>query len=81
VGATTAGERGREVRDAEGTDGWGPRGREKENACGEETSLIGWPLEQREREGERACMLAPTGGTRLLGTEGVRARAQARARG
>jgi hypothetical protein len=43
VGATTAGERGREVRDAEGTDGWGPRGREKESACGEETALIGWP--------------------------------------
>jgi hypothetical protein len=30
VGASTAGERGRDVRDAEGTDEWGPRGREKE---------------------------------------------------
>jgi hypothetical protein len=34
-----------------------------------------------EREGERACMLVPTGGTRLPGTEGTRARARASARG
>jgi hypothetical protein len=27
---------------------------------------------EREREGERACGLAPTGGTRLSGTEGAR---------
>jgi hypothetical protein len=32
VGASTAGERGREVRDGRGGDGWGPRGREKEHA-------------------------------------------------
>jgi hypothetical protein len=31
------------------------------------------PTEQREREGERACGLAPTGGTRLSGTEGTQA--------
>jgi hypothetical protein len=32
AGASTVGEHGREVRDAEGADGWGPRGREKERA-------------------------------------------------
>jgi hypothetical protein len=30
------GERGREVRDTEGADGWGPRGREKERARAKE---------------------------------------------
>jgi hypothetical protein len=29
MGASTVGERGREVRDVEGADGWGPRDREK----------------------------------------------------
>ena len=35
VGASTAREHGRQVRDTEGTDGWGPRGREKECARAE----------------------------------------------
>jgi hypothetical protein len=35
LGASTAGERGREVRDTEGADGWGPRGREKERTHAE----------------------------------------------
>jgi hypothetical protein len=34
------------------------------------------PTEQREKEGERARGLAPTGGTRLSGTECTRARAR-----
>jgi hypothetical protein len=35
MGASTMGERGREVRDAEWADGWGPRGREQERARAE----------------------------------------------
>jgi hypothetical protein len=37
------------------------------------------PTEQREKEGERARGLAPRGRTRLLGTEGTRARARSSA--
>jgi hypothetical protein len=79
VGPSTVGEHGREVRDTEGPDGWGPRGREKESARAEKKRRrqVG-PTKQREREGERACGLAPTGGTRLSGTEGTRLRAHAR---
>jgi hypothetical protein len=56
------GERGREVREAEGADGWGPRGREKERARAEKKRCrqVG-PIE--EREGEEARGLALTGGT------------------
>jgi hypothetical protein len=55
VGASTTGERGREVRDVEGADGWGPRGRERESARAEKKRRrqIG-PTEQRERKGARA---------------------------
>jgi hypothetical protein len=75
VGASMAGERGQEVRDAEGTDGWGSRSREKEHARAEKKQRRqGGPTEQREREGERVCGLAPTGGSRLSGTEGARVR-------
>jgi hypothetical protein len=35
VDASTMGERGRDVRDTEGADGWGPRGRAKERARAE----------------------------------------------
>jgi hypothetical protein len=35
VGVSTVGERGREVREAERPDGWGPRGREKERTRAE----------------------------------------------
>jgi hypothetical protein len=54
VGASTAGERGREVRDAEGAGEWGPRGRGKERTRGEEKRhrQVG-PTEQREGERER----------------------------
>ena len=75
VGASTAGERGREVRDAEGANGWGPRGREKECARGKETALTGRP-HRAARERERARGLAPIGGTRLSGTEGTQAQAR-----
>jgi hypothetical protein len=58
VGAFTVGERGREVRDAEGADGWGPRGkeRERERMRGEETAPIDRPhraARERGREGAR----------------------------
>jgi hypothetical protein len=56
VGASMAGERGQEVRDAEGTDGWGSRSREKEHARAEKKQRRqGGPTEQREREREREC--------------------------
>jgi hypothetical protein len=48
-----------------------PRGRE-------ERRRQTWPTGQRERRGEGARWLAPTGGARLLGTEGARARERAR---
>jgi hypothetical protein len=48
------------------------RQRERARACGKETAPTGWPHRAaREREGERACGLAPTGGTCLSGTEGA----------
>jgi hypothetical protein len=54
MGASTAGERGREVRDVEGADGWGLRGRERAHACGEETTSTDRPNRAaRERERER----------------------------
>jgi hypothetical protein len=53
-GRVHGGECGRKVRDAEGTDGWGPRGREKERARAEKKRRRqGGPTEQRERERER----------------------------
>jgi hypothetical protein len=81
VGESMAGECGREVRDAEGADGWGPQGIEKECVRAEKKRRrqVG-PAEQRERERDthtqRERGLAPTGGTRLSGTEGTRARAR-----
>jgi hypothetical protein len=76
VGASTAGDRGREVEN-ELTGGVGKteieagtraRGR-RQQAC---------PTGQRERGGrERARWLALTGGARLSGTEGTRAQAHA----
>jgi hypothetical protein len=53
--------------------------REKQAHEREEWHRQTWPTGQREREGERARRLAPTGGTRLSGTEGARARARAQA--
>jgi hypothetical protein len=55
----------------------GVRGIEREQALGrEERRRQDWPTGQREGEGERARGLAPTGGTRLSGTKGARARAR-----
>jgi hypothetical protein len=77
--ASTAGERGREVVD-ELTGGVGGTEREA-GAWARETADKPGPLGS-ERDGGRegARELAPTGGTRLSGTEGARARARARAR-
>jgi hypothetical protein len=67
VGPSTVGERGREVRDAEGANGWGPRGREKEHACAGKTVPIGLAhraareRERGDRAGARARGMAPTG--------------------
>jgi hypothetical protein len=76
VGASTAGERGREVVD-ELTGGVGGTEREA-GAQARETAYKPGPLGSgRERGREGARELAPTGGTRLSGTEGARARARA----
>jgi hypothetical protein len=72
VGASTAGDRGREVED-ELTGGVGEIEREA-GACARGRRRQAWPTGQRERGGERARSLAPTGGARLSGTEGARAR-------
>jgi hypothetical protein len=71
VGASTAGDRGREVGD-ELTGGVGGTERERAVRVREERRRQTWPTGQREREGERAHGLAPTGGTRLSGTKGAR---------
>jgi hypothetical protein len=55
---------------------WSRRDREKSGHVGWHRQT--WPMGQLEREGERARGLAPTGGARLSGTEGARARARAR---
>jgi hypothetical protein len=53
-----------------GSDGWGPRGRERMSACARGSALIGRPHRAtRGREG--ACGLTPIGGVRLLGAEGA----------
>jgi hypothetical protein len=54
-------------------DRWGQRDRERAACVREERRRQTSPTGQREREGERACRLAPTGWTRLSGTEGARA--------
>jgi hypothetical protein len=58
------------------TDRWARRNKERESGHREKEwrRQIG-PIEQREGERVSALGLAPTGGTRLLGTEGTRARA------
>jgi hypothetical protein len=74
VGASTAGDHGREVRDElTGGDGGAERGREgarkRTNA-----DRSGPRDRERERGGERSALgLAPTGGTRLSGIEDARA--------
>jgi hypothetical protein len=71
-GARTRG-RGREVRD-ELTGGVGrtERERESEARMRKERRRQAWPTRQREGEGGEGMRgLAPTGGTRLSGTEGA----------
>jgi hypothetical protein len=76
VGASTVGDRGREVGD-ELTGGVGRTEREVSTlARGRRRQT--WTMGQRERGGERARGLAPTCGARLSCTEGARARALAR---
>jgi hypothetical protein len=71
VGASTTGDRGWEVED-ELTDEVGETEREAgTRARGRRRQA--WPTGQRERGGERARWLVPTGGARLSGTEGARA--------
>jgi hypothetical protein len=70
VGASTVGDRGLEARD-ELTGGVGRTEREASaRARGRRRQT--WPMGQRERGGERARGLAPTGGARLSSTEGAR---------
>jgi hypothetical protein len=73
VGASTARDRGREVED-ELTGGVGETEREA-GARARGRCRQAWPTGQRERRGERARCLALTGGARMSGTEGARARA------
>jgi hypothetical protein len=57
------------------TDWWGRRDRERSEGAGERNDADRpgpWGIE-RERGREGALELAPTGGARLSGTEGVRA--------
>jgi hypothetical protein len=72
VGASTAGDRGREVED-ELTGGVSETEREA-GARARGRHRQAWPMGQRERGRERAHWLAATGGARLSGTEGARAR-------
>jgi hypothetical protein len=65
VGASTAGDRGREVGD-ELTGGVGMTERES-SAWVRGRRQHTWPTGQRERGGERACKLAPTGRARGCG--------------
>jgi hypothetical protein len=59
-----------------GSDGWGPRGRERMSACARGSVPIGWPHRAtRGREGVHG--LAPTCGVRLSRAEGAWARARA----
>jgi hypothetical protein len=74
VGASTAGDRGREVRDELiGANG----GTEREGAGAREGNSADRsvpPSSERERGGVSALRFAPTGGPRLSGTGGGRAR-------
>jgi hypothetical protein len=57
---------GERLGTAEGADGWGLRGREKERARRKETALTSRPHRAaRERERESTRGLALTGGTHL----------------
>jgi hypothetical protein len=76
MGVSTTGDHGREVGD-ELTGGVGRTERESSVRARGRCRQT-WPTGQRERGGERARGLAPTGRARLSGTEGARAR---RARG
>jgi hypothetical protein len=81
VGASTVGDMSERLGTRRGLTG-GVREAEGERECSCEKKRrrqVG-PTEQRERERarERTCRLAPTGGTRLSGTEGTRAQARAR---
>jgi hypothetical protein len=67
VGASTTGDRGREVGD-ELTGGVSGTERERRACEGDGADKPGPRDSEREREG------APTGGARLLGTKGARAR-------
>jgi hypothetical protein len=76
VGASTAGDRGREVRD-ELTGGDVGTEREREQVRARETAPTGL-AHGTKREGEGSALgLAPTGGTRLSDAGGTRARAWA----
>jgi hypothetical protein len=55
VGASAAGERGREVKDTEGIDGWGPRGKEKERAHWKETAPTGPPHRATRERGRESA--------------------------
>jgi hypothetical protein len=55
MGASTAGERGRKVRDAEVANGWGPRGREKERARWKETTPTGQPHRAARKRGRESA--------------------------
>jgi hypothetical protein len=72
MGASTAGDHGREVGDELTGESAGQResGARARGQCRQT-----WPTRQREREGERARGLALTSGVRLSGTEGAHARA------
>jgi hypothetical protein len=71
VGASTTGDRGREVGD-ELTGGFGGTERERDAQAIRTalTNLAHGAAREREREGERARGLAPTGGACLSDTEG-----------
>jgi hypothetical protein len=80
VGASTAGDRGREVGD-ELIGGVGGTERDRRACERNDADKPGPRGNEREREGERTRGLAPTGGTHLSGTKGVRAWARTRGAG
>jgi hypothetical protein len=72
------GQRGEIHERAVNTDGKGPLHSGRDGARARENRRRqDWPTGQREGEREGARGLAPTGGVRLLGAEGVQARARA----
>jgi hypothetical protein len=75
VGASTTRGMGERLGTRRGLMG-GVHEAERERSCEKKRCRQVGPTEQRERERERVHGLAPTGGTRLSGTEGTRARAR-----